>query len=327
MDAAAMDPQQRLLLEHTYMALENAGLPLEKIAGTKTSVYTGSFSTDWQQMQYKDAEECKTTTALGTQASCNANRISWFFNLKGNSANIDTACSSSLVCLDLGCRDLQSYSEDMTIVAGSNIILSPDVMQSLSNLNMLSPDGQCYSFDHRANGYSRGEGVGVLILKRVADAIRDNDTIRGIIRSTGCNQDGRTSSLTVPNLDMQTQLIKDIYKKAGLSMNPTRYFEAHGTGTPVGDPTEANALGSAFRQTRTAIDPLWVGSIKSNIGHLEGASGIAGVIKAMLILEQGIIPPNTNFERVNPEIDTEYLNIQVLPPSYSTSSWVTKADG
>ncbi|KAB8225746.1 putative polyketide synthase [Aspergillus novoparasiticus] len=320
-DAASMDPQQRLLLEYAYTALENAGLPMEKIAGTKTSVYTGSFSTDWMQMQYKDSEESKTTTALGVQASCNANRVSWFFNFKGNSANIDTACSSSLVCLDLGFRDLQSGRQDMSIVAGSNVILSPDNLHSLSNLNMLSPDGQCYSFDHRANGYSRGEGVAVLVLKRVTDAVRDNDTIRGIIRNTGCNQDGRTSSLTLPSSEMQARLIQDTYINGGLSMQPTRYFEAHGTGTPVGDPTEAKALGSASGQVRTVDDPLWVGSVKSNVGHLEGASGIAGVIRAMLVLEKGIILPNANFARVNPDIDINSLQIQF--PMQPTP-WPTK---
>ncbi len=176
---------------------------------------------------------------------------------------------------------------------------------------MLSPDGQCYSFDHRGNGYSRGEGVGVLILKRVSDAIRDNNTIRGIIRSSGCNQDGHTSSITLPSGAQQLALIRDVYRKAGLSMEPTRFFEAHGTGTAVGDPTEATALGSAFRHVRTEDDPLWVGAVKSNIGHLEGASGIAGVIKAMLVLEKGIIPPNCNFEKVNPKIDTDFLRIKV----------------
>lgn len=180
---------------------------------------------------------------------------------------------------------------------------------------MLSPDGQCYSFDHRANGYSRGEGIGVLILKRVTDAIRDHDTIRGIIRSTGCNQDGHTPSITLPSSTAQETLIRETYKKAGLSMQPTRFFEAHGTGTPVGDPIESKALGSAFRQNRTTRDPLWVGAAKSNIGHLEGASGIAGVIKAMLVLEKGIIPPNTNFEKANPKIDTDFLRIRVLQPS------------
>lgn len=303
---------------------------MEAVSGTKTSVYTGVFSNDWQHLVFKDGEQCPTTAALGVQACFNANRVSWFFNFVGNSANIDTACSSSLVGLDLGCQGLRSGDEDMvcsiwfhkdvhisttnleqSIVAGCNVIFSPDNMHSLTNLNMLSPDGQCYSFDHRANGYSRGEGFGVLVLKRISDAIRDNDTIRGIIRSTGCNQDGYTSSITLPNPISQENLIRQTYKKAGLSMEPTRFFEAHGTGTSVGDPNESKALGSSFRQVRTAQDPLFVGALKSNLGHLEGASGIAGVIKALLVLEKGIIPPNTNFEKVNPKIDTEFLRIQV----------------
>jgi len=184
-------------------------------------------------------------------------------------------------------------------------------MHGLTNLNMLSPDGHCYSFDHRGNGYSRGEGFGVLILKRVSDAIRDNNTIRGVIRNTGCNQDGNTPSITLPNHLSQEALIKETYRKAHLDMVPTRFFEAHGTGTSVGDPNESKAIGSAFRDFRTLEDPLWIGAIKSNIGHLEGASGIAGVIKAMLVLEKGIIPPNTNFEKLNPKIDAEFLRIQV----------------
>ncbi|PFH58775.1 hypothetical protein XA68_13217 [Ophiocordyceps unilateralis] len=310
-DAESMDPQQRRLLETTYHALENAGIPMEKVSGTRTSVFSGSFSTDWQHLQYKDGEQCKTGTALGTQPSLNANRVSWFFNLTGTSANIDTACSSSLVCLDMGCRGLRSREEDMSIVSGCNVILSPDNMHSLTNLNMLSPDGQSYSFDHRANGYSRGEGFAVLILKRISDAIRHGDTIRGLIRSSGCNQDGHTSSITLPNAVLQERLIRETYKKAELSMKPTRFFEAHGTGTPVGDPLECRALGSAFRHVRTDDDPLWVGSVKSNVGHLEGASGIAGVIKALLVLERGIIVPNANFEKVNQLIDTDFLRIQV----------------
>lgn len=190
-------------------------------------------------------------------------------------------------------------------------MLSPDTMNALTNLNMLSPDGKCYSFDHRGKGYGRSEGVGVLVLKRASDAIRDNDTIRGIIRNTGCNQDGHTSSITLPNHLSQVALIRDTYAKAGLSMHPTRFFEAHGTGTQVGDPNESRALGLAFRNTRTPQDPLWVGAVKSNLGHLEGASGVAGVIKALLVLEKALIPPNNNFEKVNPKIDTEFLRIKV----------------
>ena len=178
-------------------------------------------------------------------------------------------------------------------------------------MNMLSADGKCYSFDHRGTGYGRGEGFGVLVLKRLADAVRDQDTIRAIIRNTGCNQDGYTPGITQPNSLSQETLIKNAYSSVGISMLPTRYFEAHGTGTPVGDPAETQALGAAFSKTRSVQDPLWVGAVKSNIGHLEGCSGIASVIKTILVLEKGIIPPNTNFERVNPKIDTEFLKIKV----------------
>ncbi|MCJ1250983.1 hypothetical protein MMC30_008213 [Trapelia coarctata] len=320
-DAANMDPQQRGLLEYTYKALANAGLPLETVTGTKTSVYTGCFTNDRQHLCFKDSEECGTTTALGSQSCLNANRISWFYNFTGNSANIDTACSSSLACLDFGCKGLLNGDAEMSIVAGCNMIFSPDTMHSLTNLNMLSPDGQCYSFDHRGSGYGRGEGFGILVLKRLSDALRDNHTVRAIIRNTGCNQDGYTPGITQPNIIAQENLIRETYSTAGLSMEPTRYFEAHGTGTSIGDPVESTALGSAFRQSRTLQDPLWVGAVKSNIGHLGGASGLAGVIKTILVLEKAIIPPNANFELTNPKIDTDFLRIKF---SLEPMPWPTK---
>ncbi|KAH8879971.1 reducing type I polyketide synthase [Thozetella sp. PMI_491] len=310
-EAAVMDPQQRGLLEHTYWALENAGLSLEKLAGSKTSVYTGCFTNDWQHIQFKDTEQCGTTLALGAQPCVNANRVSWFFSFTGNSCNVDTACSSSLVCLDMGVTGLLARESDMSVIAGCNLIFSPDMMHSLCSMNMLSPTSMCHSFDHRANGYARGEGFGVLVLKRLSDALRDGHTIQAILRSTGCNQDGNTPGITMPSAVAQEDLIRSTYEKAGLSMYPTRYFEAHGTGTAVGDPIEADALGSAFRRTRTPEDPLIVGAVKSNIGHLEGAAGIAGVIKAILVLQKAIIPPNTNFQSLNPKIDAEYLRIKL----------------
>ena len=179
----------------------------------------------------------------------------------------------------------------------------------MSNLNMLSPDGRCFSFDHRANGYARGEGFGVLVLKRLEDAIADKDVIRAVIRSTGTNQDGNTPGITQPSGDAQERLIRRTYEKAGLDMACTRFFEAHGTGTAVGDPTEAAAIGAAFRNHRTPSQPLYVGALKSNLGHLEGASGVAAIIKVVLALESGSIPPNTNFERLNDRIDAEYLRL------------------
>ncbi|KAH8690541.1 polyketide synthase [Talaromyces proteolyticus] len=311
-EAAGMDPQQRLLLEVTYRALENAGIPIEKAAGTQTSVHVGCFGNDYRHLMCKDVELTANYDVFGANVSMNANRLSWFFDFRGTSMNIDTACSSSLVALDLACADLRAGSTDMGIVAGANLIISPDIMLLMSNVNMLSPDGRSYSFDQRANGYGRGEGIGTLIIKRLSDAIRDGDTIRAVIRSTASNQDGNTpSGIMQPKGDSQAALIRDTYEKAGLSMAPTRFFEAHGTGTPVGDPIELNAVGSAFRHVRTAEDPLVIGAIKSNIGHLEGASGIAGVIKTILILESGLIPPNTNFEKLNQKIDLEFLHMKL----------------
>ncbi|KAF2116796.1 reducing type I polyketide synthase [Lophiotrema nucula] len=310
-EAASLDPQQRGLLEATYRALENAGQPIELVSGSNTSVFTGCFTNDWQHLALKDAEQCTQHAGIGFEPSILANRLSWYFNLKGTSFNIDSACSSSLVCVDLACKSLQNKDADMAIAAGCNLIFYPDIMHALSNLQLLSPDSQSYSFDSRANGYSRGEGFGVLVLKRVHDAIRDNDCIRAVIRGSGSNHDGRTTGLTNPSIDAQSELVKTTYTKAGVSMTATRFVEAHGTGTAMGDPIEASAIGETFRSSRQPGDPLYVGALKSNIGHLEGASGIAGVIKTVLVLEKGIIPPNANLININPRIDVDDLRIKL----------------
>lgn len=283
---------------------------MSKVSGSKTSVYTGCFTNDWQLLCFKDAEQSSKYAGLGIEPCMLANRISWFFGLTGISANLDSACSSSLVALDVACKGLLNRDANMSIVAGSNLILSPDMMHVLVNLNMLSVDGQCFSFDHRANGYARGDGYGVLVLKRLSDALQDNDTIRAVIRSTASNSDGYTPGITQPSRDSQVALIREAYERVGLTMDSTRFIEAHGTGTVVGDPIEASAIGAAFRLSRTCKDPLYVGAVKSNVGHLEGASGIAGVIKAILVLEKAVIPPNANFERLNPAIDADFLRIK-----------------
>ncbi|KAI1144939.1 hypothetical protein F4825DRAFT_467740 [Nemania diffusa] len=259
-EAEAMDPSQRFMLETAYRAIENAGIPIEQIAGTKTCVYTGCFNNDYAMLLPKDP-------------------------LAPPKYHTGLAC-------------------------GCNVIFSPEFMASMDNLGFLSKDSCCFSFDHRANGYARGEGFGVIVIKPLHRAIDDGDTIRAVIRSSSSNQDGKTPSLTQPSKEAQESLIRFTYKKAGLDLGSTRYFEAHGTGTPVGDPLEAGAIGSVFRHYRTPEEPLYVGSVKSNIGHLEGASGIAGVIKVILALERGIIPPNANFERLNPKIDADFLNIK-----------------
>lgn len=198
-----------------------------------------------------------------------------------------------------------------SLVGGCNLILTPDSSISLGNIGCLSPDGISYSFDHRANGYSRGEGIGVVVLKPLDKALADGDMIRAVIRATGANQDGRTVDIAQPSQSAQTTLIRDTYTSAGLSMGPTRYIEAHGTGTPVGDPIEIGSIQSAFKASRSEEDPLFVGAVKSNIGHLEAASGIAGLIKAVLTLEKGIIPGNIWFERANPRMNMKNSFIKV----------------
>ncbi|KAK2612526.1 hypothetical protein QQS21_001464 [Conoideocrella luteorostrata] len=308
-EAASMDIQQRKLLECVYHALENAGIPIEQVNGSNTSVHTGSFADDYRLITMRDHESLPKYAATGSSISILANRISWFYNLHGSSVQLDTACSSSLVALDMACQGLRTKEADMGIVAGSNTIFTMDTFLILSNMNFLSPDSRCYSFDHRGNGYARGEGFGVLVLKRLSDAVHDGDTIRAVIRSTGSNSDGRTPGIAQPSKAAQEKLIRDTYARAGLSRAATRFFEAHGTGTAVGDPIEANAIGAAFGEFRSPEEPLYVGALKSNLGHLEGASGVAGVIKAVLSLEKGVIPPNTNFEKLNPRIDAASLNL------------------
>ncbi|PYH88109.1 hypothetical protein BO71DRAFT_489013 [Aspergillus ellipticus CBS 707.79] len=309
-EAQAMDPQNRLLLEAAYRALENAGIPMEQANGTKTGVYTGCMAHDYKHMISHDADHVPKYAAIGSNLSMLANRLSWYFNFHGPSISLDTACSSGLVALDLACQSLRDKDSDMALVTGSNIVLAVEPLLSLMNMGFCSPDGRSFSFDARANGYGRGEGVGVLVIKRLKDAVQDGNIIRAVIRSTGSNQDGYTPGVTQPNKDSQTRLIRDTYAKAGLDLGQTRFFEAHGTGTAIGDPIEAGAIGDAFGPLRSPEDPLYVGAVKSNIGHLEGCSGIAAVVKAIMVLEKGLIPPNTNFETLNPDIDAEFLNLK-----------------
>ncbi|KAI4288066.1 MAG: hypothetical protein L6R35_002669, partial [Caloplaca aegaea] len=332
-EAACMDPQQRLLLETTYQALENAGIPLQQCCGSQTSVYMSSFNDDYKDLVTSDPEQDARYAATGLASSMLANRISWFFDLNGPSTQLDSACSGSLTALHIACQGLRNGEASMelmlqqSLVGGSNLFFHPDSMLVLDSLNFLSTDSRCWSFDERANGYGRGEGIAVVVLKRLTDAVRDGDTIRAVIRATALNQDGRTPGITQPSGRMQEVLIRDTYRRAGLDMSITRFFEAHGTGeeklpqdsevylfrgtgTAVGDPIEAAAIGNSFKKHRTPEKPLYVGAVKSNIGHLEGASGIAGLIKTILVLEKGVIPPNAGFEHVNPRIDPTDLHIQ-----------------
>ncbi|KAM0426273.1 hypothetical protein ACHAPT_008313 [Fusarium lateritium] len=307
-EAAAIDPMQRWTLETSYRAFENAGIPAEKLKGSRTGVFSASFTDDWSRMLSQDPENVERTAATGTAPSLISNRVSWYFDLRGPSVHVDTACSSSLFAVDMACQSLRAGESSAALVTGSSLILTPTFTQFLSNLGFLSPDSKCWAFDHRANGYARGEGFIAILLKPLSAALRDNDMIRSVIRATGSNQDGQTPSLTQPNPRAQEELIRHVYEKANLSFDKTRYVEAHGTGTPVGDPIEMKAIGRVFRSSRSASTPLYVGSIKSNIGHLEGSSGLAGVIKSIVSLEKGLIPPHALFEKINPDIDLEFYH-------------------
>ncbi|KAM0190326.1 hypothetical protein ACHAPI_009447, partial [Fusarium lateritium] len=302
-DAKAIDPQQRILLEASYEALENAGIRKEDIDGSDTAVYVGSFVKDYEQVCLRDPDWQPQYAATGNGIAIMANRISYFFNLHGPSMTIDTGCSGSLVSIHLAAQSLRTKESSLAIAAGAGMILTPNTMMPMTALNFLSPDGKCFTFDSRANGYGRGEGIGVVVMKRLSDAIRDNDTIRAVIRATKVNQDGHTTGITLPSKEAQVANIKSVYKSADLEFDQTAYVECHGTGTKAGDWRELKAISESLGSVRTVDNPIVVGSVKPNIGHLEGAAGVAGLIKGVLTLEHAKIPPNINFEVANPDID------------------------
>ncbi|KAJ5272907.1 polyketide synthase [Penicillium angulare] len=310
-EAKAMDPAARMLLEVTYEGLENAGLSVEDLAGSDTSCYVGCFTRDYHEMLMRDAETAPMYSITGTGFSLLSNRISWFYDFRGPSMTLDTACSSSLVGLHLACQSLRAGESKVAVVCGANLLLSPDLSLWLSNLHMTSKDGLSRSFAEGVTGYGRGEGIASVILKPLSDALRDGDTIRSVIRGTGVNQDGHTTGITLPNSDAQMNLIKSTYQAAGLDFADTSYFEAHGTGTAAGDPLELGAVAKTISSVREPGDELYIGSVKSNIGHLEGAAGVAGLIKCILMLENGSILPNIHFDEPNKRIPFSSWKIRV----------------
>ncbi|KAI0474774.1 reducing type I polyketide synthase [Xylaria cf. heliscus] len=309
--AAAMDPQLRMLLELTFESLESAGIPLHEVTGTNTSVYAGAFTKDYHDRLITDPEHVPRAFVTTNYSAMIANRISHFFDLKGPSATVDTGCSTSLVGLHLACQSLRSRESDCAIIGGASIHLNPDMFSSLSTLGSCGPDGICYSFDHRVQGYGRGEGISVLVVKRLEDALKNRDPIHAVIRETAVNQDGKTATITSPDFEAQRDLIRACYDRAGLRLDETDLVEAHGTGTKAGDPIEANAIGTTIGQSRPENKPIYLGSVKTNLGHTEAASGLAGVIKAIKCLENEQIPPSINFEKPNPDIAFQALRLQV----------------
>jgi len=312
-EASCMDPQQRLLLEVAWEALEDAGQVPENLAGSKTGVFIGIYSSDYLniQLSVSDRDSINAYTNLGGAHSVTANRISYILNFKGPSLAVDTACSSALVAVHLACQSIWNGESALAIAGGVNAMLRPEATIGFSKASMLSPDGRCKTFDERANGYVRAEGAGVVLLKSLSQAQADGDPIYAVIRGSAVNQDGQTNGISVPNGLAQEAAIREACKQAGISPEQIQYIEAHGTGTPVGDPIEANALGNAIGKNRPAGDYCTIGSVKSNIGHLESASGVAGLIKLALALKHRQIPPSLHFETPNPKILFEELRLRV----------------
>ncbi|MCJ1466203.1 hypothetical protein MMC07_004822 [Pseudocyphellaria aurata] len=318
-EAKAMDPQQRLLLECTYEALENGGIPLHTIVGKPVGVYVGASASDYSSLLGKDPDSLPTYATTGTVMNILANRLSYVLDLKGPSLAVDTACSSSLVALHLACQSLRCGESQSAIVGGVYILLSPDNMIGMSSIRLFGEEGRCYTYDDRASGYGRGEGVASIILKPLQDAIEDGDHIHAIIRNSGINQDGKTAGITVPNQKSQEDLIRSVYNAAGLDVRETNYVEAHGTGTSAGDPVEAGAIANTMAFGRNPDDPLLVGCVKTNIGHLEAGSGLAGIVKTALMLKKAMIPPNINFRHPNKHIPLRDWKLKAIIPVHSSA--------
>ncbi|GGX88375.1 type I polyketide synthase [Streptomyces hiroshimensis] len=307
-EAAQMDPQQRMLLEMTAEALDDAAIDPAALAGSDTAVYVGVSDASYGAQQMLRIEGVDAYTMTGGAASIAANRISYAFDLRGPSMAVDTACSSALVALDRACRTLREGTSRTAVSAGVNVLLSPYPYVGFSQASMLSPHGRCASFSAAADGYVRAEGGGVVVLKLLRDALADGDRIHGVILASAANSDGRTAGLALPNPRAQEALLTSVYEQAGVDPDDVVYLEAHGTGTPAGDPAECEAIGRALG-ARRRTGALPIGSVKSNLGHLEPASGMAGLFKALLVLRHGRIPASLHALPLNPGIDFEGLGL------------------
>jgi acyl transferase domain-containing protein/NADPH:quinone reductase-like Zn-dependent oxidoreductase/SAM-dependent methyltransferase/acyl carrier protein len=312
-EAQRMDPQQRLVLEVAWEALEDAGQTLDRLAGGPTGVFLGMSSFDYSliQMGFRDRHGVDVYTNTGGALSIAANRISYCLNLKGPSVVVDTACSSALTAVHLACHALDQHECTSALAGGVHILITPGPYLGFSKLAMLSSDGRCKAFDAHANGFVRSEGAGMVLLKPLSRALADGDPIYAVIRASAINQDGRTTGLTVPSPQAQEDLVREAYRKARVDPRQVQYIEAHGTGTLVGDPIEARALGAVLAPCRPASEPCLVGSVKTNIGHLEAAAGVVGLIKTALALKHRQVPANLHFVEPNPDIPFEELRLRV----------------
>ncbi|MES2596745.1 MAG: SDR family NAD(P)-dependent oxidoreductase [Verrucomicrobiota bacterium] len=312
-EAPYIDPQQRLLLETAYEAIEDAGLVLDLEKGTDVGVFVGISHNDYQGLQHTSTDRAgiSSHTPTGSAHSIAANRISYCLNLTGPSIAMDTACSSALTAVHVACEHIMAGHCKTALAGGVTVMITPDGFIGFSQAGMLSPEGKCKVFDASANGFVRGEGAGVVLLKKLSEAIADGDPIHAVVIGSAVNSDGHTNGISLPSPEAQAKLVRDACALAGVAPSEIGYVEAHGTGTAVGDPIEAHALAEALCVDRAADRPLFVGSVKTNLGHLETASGIAGLVKAALVLKHGRVPPNLHFENPNPNIDFDALKLHV----------------
>ncbi|CAG8950778.1 hypothetical protein HYFRA_00002991 [Hymenoscyphus fraxineus] len=307
-EAAAMDPQHRILLEVAYEAFEKAGISVEKLAGSNTAVYLGVSGSDYATSLQRDIDTLPKYHSTGSSVAICANRISHQFDLRGPSMVIDTACSSSATALHQALLALKAGDCSMALVGASNLILNPDTFVHLSSLGFLSPEGICHSFDSAADGYARGEGVLSVLLKPLPQAVKDGDPIRSIILGSAINQDGHTNGITLPSATRQKENMEMVYSKFGIDPAGIQYFEAHGTGTAVGDPLELSAITKTFGKSKRK-HRLVIGSAKASVGHLEAGAALVGIIKTIECLERGMIPPQKHFSILNPKINSSHVQI------------------
>lgn len=309
-EMASLDPQHRLLLELSWEAVESSGHAMELLTGTNTGVFVGIMSTDYSSL-YREHDQSRLSAYVGTgnAHSAAAGRVSYTFGFNGPCMAVDTACSSSLVSVHLACQSLRSHESDAALAGGVNLILSPDTSIIAANASMLSQRGKCSSFDAHADGYVRAEGCGMLMLKRLSDAEKAGDTIYAVIKGSAVNQDGKSAGLTVPNEQAQVALITSALKQAGIQSECVDYIETHGSGTPLGDPIEIAALAAVFKDRK---NPLFIGSVKTNVGHMESSAGIAGLIKVILSLQNQCLPKHLHFDTPNPHIPWNDIAIQVV---------------
>ena len=303
-EAASLDPQQRLLLEVSWEALENAAIAADLVQGSQTGVFIGVSAIDyWHQLLNRKETEIDAYLTTGNTHSLASGRISHFFYFTGSSISLDTACSSSLVAVHLAIKSLRDRECNMALAGGVNRLISPKISLNFSRAKMLSPDGRCKTFDRDANGFVRAEGCGIVVLKRLSDAIADRDNIRAILLGSATNQDGYTSSITTPNSLSQQAVIKQALLNSRIEAQQVSYLETHGTGTSLGDAIEIEALSKVFKDNQQLI----LGAVKTNIGHLESASGIASLIKTVLALENKLIPRNLHLKNLNTNVDWQNL--------------------